>query len=244
VRRRDRGGARTAVALLAAVAVLGGCRSAGPPAPDIPRGQLEDAARVLGEPLPPRVAALYRLQVPESSGLRASLLTADDAGRLTVSDSFGRAVLLAAWSRDGEATLYDLDAGCAVSGADLSAVVGAGGLPVEQAVRLLAGRLPAVDGDVVRIGSGQLEVDGTTWSARVTVAGDPWRVLEVRSGTRAAEAWSITLGEHTGALPKEIRIERADGQWARLELIRRQLTGLGPLPDLPDLPPCTGDTAP
>lgn len=228
---------RTLAGLLVAAAVVTGCRSAAPP-PAIPADQLETAVAALAGPPSTDAATLYRLRVPSTSGLRASIATSSDGGRMSISDSFGRALLVAAWTSDGAGELYDLDAGCRVPGADLAAMIGAGGLPIEQAVWLLSGRLPAAPGDRIEIGDGGLEITGEDWSAHVVVARDPWRVLEVRSDTRGATAWRIELADHTRSLPKSVFVERADGEWARLELVRRETTPGAELPDLPDLPVC------
>ena len=120
-------------------------------------------------------------------------------------------------------------------------MIGAGRLPVEQAVRLLSGRLPAIAGDRVELRTNALAISGVDWSAEVVVAPDPWRVVEVRADTGEASAWRIELGDHSGSVPKSVHVERADGQWARLELVRRQIIGPGPLPELPDLPVCTAE---
>ena len=223
--------------LIAAVGVVG-CRSAAPP-PVIPLDQLEEAVAALAGPPATGVASLYRLRVPSTSGLRASITTSVDGGRMSISDSFGRALLVAAWGGDGAGELYDLDSGCRVPGADLSAMIGAGALPVEQAVWLLSGRLPAAAGDRIEVRDHGLEITGRDWSAHVVVARDPWRVLEVRADTRDSTAWSIELGNHTGSIPKSVFVERADGEWARLELVRRETIGGAALPALPDLPVCS-----
>jgi len=225
--------------MLLVAAVVSGCRSAAPPAA-IPAGELETAVGALAGPPATGIASLYRLRVRSTSGLRMSIMTSSDGGRMSISDSFGRALLVAAWTVDRAGELYDLDAGCRVPGADLAAVIGAGGLPVEQAVWLLSGRLPAAAGDRVEVAEGGLEITGDDWSAHVVVARDPWRVLEVRADAHDTTAWRIELDDHTGSIPKSVFVERADGEWARLELVRREGTGGAALPDLPDLPACAG----
>jgi hypothetical protein len=230
---------RLAIWLLV-VATVAGCRSAPPPAP-VTAEELENAVAALAGSPPTGVAALYRLRVSSTSGLRASFSTSAGGGTMAISDSFGRALVMASWTDDGRSVLYDLDAGCRIPGADLAGMIGAGGLPVEQAVRLLSGRLPAAAGDRIDVRAGGLEITGEGWSARVTVTGDPWRVLEVRAGNGADAAWRIELGDHTGSIPKAVYVERSDGDWARLTLVRRETTGNDALPELPDLPVCTAE---
>ncbi len=230
---------RVVVGLLFVAAVASGCRSTAPPT-TIPADELATAVAALAGPPATGVAALYRLRVPSTSGLRASITTSADGGRMSISDSFGRALLVAVWTGNRDGELYDLDVGCRVPGADLSAMIGAGGLPVEQAVWLLSGRLPAAAGDRIDVGEDGLEITGRDWSAHVVVARDPWRVLEVRADTPAATAWRIELDDHTGSIPKSVFVKRADGEWARLELVRRETIGTVALPELPDLPVCVG----
>lgn len=111
---------------------------------------------------------------------------------------------------------------------------------MEHAVWLLSGRLPAAAGDRIEVAAGGLEIAGADWTARVAVARDPWRVVEVRAGADGAPAWRIELSDHTGPIPKAVTVERSDGEWARLELVRRETTGARALPELPELPVCAG----
>lgn len=225
-----------ALALVAAV----GCRSTGrPAAPPLEPAELAAAAAALGGGTGTDVSALYRLRVPRASGLRATLRTLGPAGRLTVSEPFGAAVSLIAWEESGRGDILDLKEGCRVPDVDLAAVLGVGRLPLDPMLRLLVGRLPAADDDRVTVGPGHLRVEGFAWQAMVHVARDPWRVTRVESfGDGRLGVWRIELGEHHGAVPGVIRIDREDGSWARLELLRLALGPGRELPAPPDLPDC------
>ena len=227
------------LALALGLAVVG-CRStSSPPAAVLTGSELESAVRALAGGPASDVTALYRLRVPRASGLRAALRTSGPAGRLTVSDPFGSAVSLVAWSDGDRGDVFDLEEGCRVPDVDLAAVLGVGRLPLEPMLRLLVGRLPAAEGDAVSAADGGFVVRGLAWQARVEVAPGPWRVTRVvgQAGGRH-DAWRIALASHHGAVPGEIRIDRDDGRWARLELVRLVLGPVAALPDLPDLPDC------
>lgn len=234
---------RLAAGLLLASSLLPaavGCRSAAPrQVQPLTVTELEAARRALGGERDDDVTALYRLKVPRASGLRAALRTSGPAGRLTVSDPFGSAVSLVAWSGGDRGDVFDLEEGCRVPDVDLTAVLGVGRLPLTPMLHLLVGRLPAGEGDTVAIADGALEVRGLDWRAAVELAPDPWRVTKVvgRVGDRL-DAWRIEVASHHGAVPGEIRIEREDGRWARLELVRLVLGPVAELPPLPDLPDC------
>jgi len=189
----------------------------------------------LSRPLTADLGALYRLRVGRTGGLRLAVLTAGDAGRLTVSDPFGSAVSLAAWSPTESAMLYDLRAGCRLEVKDVSAVLGLGRLPLPQAARLLAGRLPALPDDTVTPvpGANQVMVSGVGWSCRVGLAEDPWRVVSVAGGS-----WAIELDRHTGALPGRLELHHVDGRSAELVLVRIEWVIDRRLPAEPDLPTC------
>jgi hypothetical protein len=198
-----------------------------------------DAIADLSRSLPGDPAALYRLRVASSGGLRMALLTSGEAGRLTVSEPFGSAVSLTAWSNSTPATFYDLREGCRLDAADLELALGVGAMPPPQAVRLLAGRLPVTAGDEVTVDeNGRILVVGKGWAAWVAVASNPWRITSVEGvGDRGAD-WLIELDDHTLSVPGQLRVKNVDGRWAELELVRLEWNEGGQLPPLPDLPPC------
>lgn len=236
----SRAGVAAVVLAAALLPATSGCRSAtAPPAVALPAAELAAAREALSGGETGDITALYRLKVPRAGGLRAALRTSGAAGRLTVSDPFGSAVSLVAWSDGDRGDVFDLEEGCRVPDVDLAAVLGVGRLPLEPMLRLLVGRLPAAEGDAVSVADGGLVVRGLAWQARVEVAPDPWRVTRVvgQVGDRH-DAWRIALASHHGAVPGEIRIDRDDGRWARLELVRLVLGPVAGLPDLPDLPEC------
>ncbi len=215
--------------VLALAGVAAACATAG----RAPRAvDLDAAVRALQRPLPGRMAALYRLRVAESGGLRLAVVGTPEAGRLTVSRQLGGTVLAAEWS-SGELVVVDLQAGCTASPEVLSRITGLGVLPPGAALRLLAGRLPGGEVVPVEPHAGLLELEGRGWAARVVVAGPPWRVTRMEG----LSGWRIELGEHTAAVPGWVRVERADGEWFELRLVRLEWGG-GALPPLPDLPPC------
>ncbi len=218
-----------------AVVLAVGCRSAAPPPVIIPADRMAEGIASLSRPLTADLGALYRLRVGSTGGLRLSVLTAGEAGRLTVSDPFGSSVSLAAWSPTEPAMLYDLRAGCRLAVTDVSAVLGLGRLPLPQAVRLLAGRLPALPDDTVTPvpGVNQVLVSGAGWSCRVGLAEDPWRVVSVAGGS-----WAIELDRHTGALPGRLELHHVDGRSAELNLVRVEWAIDRQLPAEPDLPAC------
>jgi len=225
--------ARAVVSLcVLAAAMTVGCRSV---APTVPEARLAEARAELMRPLPGDMAALYRLRVRSSGGLRLSLLTSGDDGRLTVSESFGSALSVTAWS-GGSARLFDLREGCQLEARNLAAALGAGGLPMPQAALLLGGRLPATAQDRVEARPSSFAISGDGWSCLARVAADPWRVLEVEEGS--GEGWRVTLDDHTGSLPGSVRLRNPDGQWAELALVRLEWKQGGKLPALPDLPAC------
>jgi len=172
--------------------------------------------------------------------LRLAVLTVAGAGRLTVSEPFGSALSVTAWTADETPVLYDLREGCRLEADDLAGVIGVGRLPLPEAVRLLGGRLPAVAADRVEaVEDGRLLVGGEGWACRVSVAPDPWRVMmveEVTVGDR--RGWRLRLDDHTSSLPGFVRVDRSDGRWAELQLVRLQWNEATELPPLPDLPEC------
>ncbi len=231
--------ARTAGVLILGATVLAGmgCRSTTPP-PAIE--SWNQGVAVLERPLPGDLAALYKLRSGSSGWLRLSVLTRGDAGRMTVSGSFGGALSLVAWDGEGSATVADLRKGCRVAVSDASAVLGLSRLPLPQAVRLLAGRLPrSRHSRMVPLGEGSYRVEGEGWSCRIRLAAEPWRVVSIE-GPAGPEAprWRIELERHTGSLPGRLEIETPSGRRVVLELVRLEWNTGTELPALPELPPC------
>jgi hypothetical protein len=226
----------SSAALLMALMVLAGCRSA---APTLDATDLEAARLRLSRPLPGSPVALYHLRVPSSGGLRLSLLTSGEAGRLTISEPFGSAVSMTAWVGAGPATFFDLRQGCRLEAVDLERVLGISAMPLPQAVRLLAGRLPAADGDRVSIRSdGRLLVEGAGWKAVIEVASEPWRVMSVAEERAGGGGWKIELSDHTASVPGVVHVKQKNGRWAELELVRLEWKTTDELPLLPELPVC------
>lgn len=227
-------------ALLVLLAVAAGCATQGQAVIDPDR--LDEAVELLTRPLPGDFAALYSLRVARSGGLRLAVVTLGDEGRLTISEPFGGAVSLTAWSGEGPATFFDMDQGCRREVVDLEEVLGAGALPLAQAVRLLGGRLPATPGDEVVVNpDGVIDVRGVGWTARIRLAQDPWRVVEaseLRSDGLAG--WQLELGSHASSVPGTIRLENSDGRWAELKLTRLEWPEQASLPELPVFERCAG----
>jgi len=232
---------RVLVVCVVVFVVSYGCRSTG----HVPPSDLDlvSAVELLRRPLPGDLAALYRLRVPRSGGLRMSILTLAGSGRLTVSEPFGSTLSVTAWSSDGAGEVYDLREGCRFAADDVAAILGAGRLPLPQAVRLLGGRLPAMPGDDIRpMSGGRVAVEGKGWACVATLRHDPWRVVRVDDLDRDEEgAWRLELSEHTSSLPGWVRVERGDGRWAELRLIKLQWDTAQELPELPQLPSCDGE---
>ncbi len=223
-----------AAAVLLVLVALPGCRTAQPS-----RGEpVQAGLEVLARPLSGGLAALYRMRVPKTGGLRLVVLTLGNAGRLTVSEPFGSPVSILAWRGPGAAELADLKKGCRSEVSDASAILGVRGLPLPQAARLLGGRLPALPGDRVTVVEAPwVEVEGPGFGFRVRLAADPWRVVEVE-GPGDPPAWRIMLDRHTVSVPRSIRAEAGRGRWVELELVRLEWDTVERLPELPDLPPC------
>ncbi len=243
--RSERAGA---AATLAAVTLLGlavsagigvGCRSAASGTGLGPE-QLDVAREELSGPLPGSMGALYRLRVPSSGGLSFSVLVLGEQGRLTISEPFGSAISVTAWSGAEPPEVFDLREGCRFAADTLSGVLGVSSLPLPEAARLLGGRLPAVPSD--RIGptsDGRLRIAGVGWVGLVTVAPDPWRVTEVEDGSAAdGSGWRIVLRDHRLTVPGWLKAWSVDGRWAELELLRLQWNRVQALPPLPELPMC------
>jgi len=202
----------------------------------------ETAIERLNRPLPGDPAALYRLRVSSSGGLRMSVLTSGDAGRLTVSEPFGSAVSLTSWSGSQPPTFFDLREGCRIQATDLEHALGVAAMPLPQAVRLFGGRLPATGDDwVAPREDGRILVEGLRWAALVTVAADPWRVVSVEQVDAEGRGWRFELSDHSLSVPGFVRVENADGRWAELKLVRLEWNEGGELPSPPDLPLCTSE---
>jgi hypothetical protein len=208
-------------------------------APKAPPVNLEEAIEKLSRPLSGDPAALYRLRVASSGGLRMAVLTSGESGRLTVSEPFGSAVSLTSWTASQTPTFFDLRKGCRLEASDFKRAVGVAAMPLPQAVRLLVGRLPAISGDrVTPLGGDRILIEGRRWSALVNVAADPYRVLSVEEAASGDRGWSFELDDHSLSVPGLVRVENPDGRWAELDLMRLEWSEHRELPPLPDLPQC------
>jgi hypothetical protein len=219
--------------------VLAGCQTI--PAPVAVTGeQLPSIKSGLMRPLPGNLAALYRLRASSTGSLRLSVLTVGEAGRLSINGSFGTAHSITAWSGSAPPELFDMRHQCRLVGNTVSSVLGVARLPMPQAIRLLAGRLPATANDQVSIyHDGRLQIQGQGWACLASVRPEPWRVVAVEELTYASQpGWRITLDDHTLALPGRLRLEHPDGDWAELDLKNLEWRQGGELPALPDLPLC------
>ena len=204
--------------------------------------ELAVAVAQLNRPITGDMAALYDLRVARSGGMRLAVLTVGDEGRMTISEPFGSAVSLTAWSALGPTIFFDMDEGCRREVDDLEEVLGVGSLPLNQAVRLLGGRLPAMPGDEVELGDGgRLDVRGVGWAVELRLASDPWRVVDLAEHrTNGGAGWRVELSSHTSSVPGRIRLENPDGRWVELELKRLEWPEEASLPDLPGFPVCPG----
>jgi len=218
---------------------LAGCRSAAPETVPVDPNM---AIERLNRPLSGDPAVLFRLRVSASGGLRMSVLTSGENGRLTVSEPFGAAVSLTSWSGPQQPTFFDLRKGCQIWATELEQVLGVAAMPLPQAVRLFAGRLPATDDDwVTPREDGRILIEGLRWAALVTVAAEPWRVVTVEQVDAQGRGWRFELSDHSLSVPGFIRVENADGRWAELKLVRLEWNEGGELPATPDLPLCTDE---
>jgi len=218
---------------------LAGCQST---APETVPVDPEKAIERLNRPLTADPAALYRLRVSASGGLRMSVLTSKENGRLTVSEPFGAAVSLTSWSGSQQPTFFDLRKGCRIQSMDLEQALGVAAMPLPQAVRLFVGRLPASGDDwIAPREDGRILIEGLRWAALVTVAAEPWRVVSVEQVGAQGQGWRFELSDHSLSVPGFIRVENADGRWAELELVRLEWNDGAELPSPPDLPPCTAE---
>jgi len=234
-----RGSIGTAVLVLVVVAGIG-CASRGPSI--IESDQLAEAIAHLNRPMAGNLAALYDLRVAKTGGLRLAVITDGGNGRMTVSEPFGAAVSLTAWSAQDPSVFFDMELGCRREIDDLEEVLGASALPLGQAVRLLGGRLPVMPDDQIESGAGGvIEVRGAGWAAWIRLASDPWRVVEVGElRAPGGRGWHLELGSHTSSVPGSIRFENDDGRWAVLDLKRLEWPEEASLPDLPDFESCDG----
>jgi len=159
---------------------------------------------------------------------------------VTISEPFGSAVSLTAWSGTTPPTVFDLQQGCRFVTDDVSGVLGVGSLPLPQAVRLLGGRLPTVEGDRVEIlEDGRLRVEGDRWHGLVVLDDDPWRVTAVEDlSAGEGRGWRARLRDHTSSLPGWLRVTGVEGRWAELELVRLEWDSVDELPEVPDVPWC------
>jgi len=227
--------------LVVALMLLGiiGCRTT---VPDLTPGDLAAAIERLGRPLSGDPAALYRMRVSSSGGLRMAVLTSGDNGRLTISEPFGSAVSLTSWTAANPPTFFDLRKGCRLESSDLERALGVAAMPLPQALRLLVGRLPATSEDRVTVREdGRIVVEGRDWAALVQVAAGPYRVVSVEEAGRQGGGWSFELKDHSLSVPGFVRVENPDGRWAELDLVRLEWSERGKLPPLPDLPPCSAE---
>jgi len=146
---------------------------------------------------------------------------------------------LTAWAGATSSTFFDLRQGCRLETADLEQILGIASMPLPQAVRLLGGRLPATDGDRISIRpDGRLVVEGVGWKALIEVAPEPWRVMSVVEEKVGEGGWKIELGDHTASVPGVVRVQRENGRWAELELVRLEWKAAKELPPLPEMPEC------
>ena len=232
----DRAAALVALPLLLLLPGLTGCQST---APETAPVDPESAIERLNRPLSGDPAVLYRLRVSASGGLRMSVLTSGEDGRLTVSEPFGAAVSLTSWSGSQQPTFFDLRKGCQIQATDLEQALGVAAMPLPQAVRLFVGRIPAVADDwIAPREDGRILIEGLRWAALVTVAAEPWRVVSVEQVGAQGRGWRFELSDHSLSVPGFIRVENADGRWAELELVRLEWNEGGELPSPPDLPFC------
>ena len=205
----------------------------------------EAAMEFLQRPLSGDPVALYRLRAKKTGGLRMSMLTSGEEGRLTISRPFGGAVSITAWRGTEPPSLLDLREGCRLQTSDLEQALGVAAMPLPQAVRLLSGRLPALPDDWISLHEdGQILIEGLGWAALVRVAANPIRVVSVEEVGGPGQGWRVELGEHTLSIPGYVRVENPNGRWVELRLVRLEWNEVEELPSLPDLPPCTDQPGP
>ncbi len=231
--------AGAALGIVLAATLVSGCRSASPSQP-MSSGDVAAAVAHLSRALPGDLAALYRLRVPSSGGLRLSIATAGDEGRVTISEPFGSALSLTAWSGVRSAEVLDLRKGCRFTTDGLSGVLGIGNLPLPHVVRLLAGLLPVIEGDRIDIQEdGRVRVAGQVWQGLVELADHPMRVVAVEDLSGGpGMGWRAELRDHTSSVPGWLRVRGREGRWAELELVRLEWHRGAALPPVPELPSC------
>jgi len=238
--RRNSLRCRGVSAVLLVVVTAVGCSTTG--RVELGSARLAAGVAALNRPVSGNIAALYHLRAARSGGLRLAVVADGDAGRITISEPFGSAVSLTAWSASGPTFFFDMDEGCRREVDDLEEVLGVGSLPLNQAVRLLGGRLPAVAEDEIELGNrDEVDVHGAGWAARIRLAPDPWRVVELAElRPDGVRGWRLELSSHTSSVPGKIRLENPDGRWVELELTRLEWPEDPSLPELPVFPDCPG----
>lgn len=223
-----RSAGRGLLAVLLVVAAAG-CASLGRHT-DLTGADLESALEALDGESDDSVGLLYRMRAAGTGRLGLTVLrTAAGEGRLSVTDTFGSLVAVVAWSGPGLPVLYDLREDCALEG---RAFAGLDAVPLDRAVRLMAGHLPSRPGDRFLVEDGRLVVKDGSWTASVILGREPWRVLHVATGDL-----SIRLFEHERGVPGRITIAAPD-ESVELELRRIEHGGVRRLPEVPDLPWC------
>jgi hypothetical protein len=169
-----------------------------------------------------------------------SVLTAAGSGRITISEPFGSAMSLTAWTGQSTPEVFDLRERCRFTTEDLSGVLGVGNLPLPQSVLLLGGRLPSLAGDRIELtDDGRLRVVGRSWEGVITIEPEPWRVTAVEDvPADGSSGWRARLTDHTSSVPGKVRVTGVDGRWAELELVRLEWNVNEELPPVPELPLC------
>jgi len=196
---------------------------------------IQDGILKLRRALPGQMAALYRLKVGSTQTLRLALLAEKAWGRITISESFGSTLSIAAWDEAESPRFLDLRQGCRLPENDLAGLFGFSEIPLERLPLLLGGRLPVEEGDQLEFSktSGELFVQAPKWKAALRLAPNPWRVVELRSGD-----FVIKLSDHSLSVPGRIETRDEDGRRVRLDLLRLQWKITRKPGELPELPLC------
>jgi hypothetical protein len=218
----------------AGIAVLAGCRHAGPPP-----GPLPDDWTSLRGPVP-AYASLYRLSCCGRRGLLAALRGDERHLSLTVTAPPGK-VVVEAWVEDGAGFLNDREASCRMRlGSGELPITREVGLPLSTSVlgALLAGTLP-VAARAVPESPGWVEWESDGLWVRALIAGQNPRVTEVRAGRRGEQQMRLRaqLQGPRGALPGQVELE-VGGKRARLELLSHRAGVAPPPPSWLDEVPC------